>query len=418
MRPEEALAFLERRSDEAEVYFSGSEGNSIGIKKGEIEIYKEDSSSGYGVRAIKEGRVGFAFSNALDEGLLRRALKIAGISERDASIALPIEQEYADQRTFDEELASLRPEEASGFVADLVEPCRDHRVIPSYGVISWSKSEVEIWNTHGLHGRDEGTWCTAFLSVVAKEGDVSTGFYHDSSRKLDLDFNCIGEEAARLARDSLGAKNVGELSTNATLKPQAVEDLLGYVLIPSFSADNVQRKRSYLAGKLGEKLFGELSIVDDATLQGGLGTSKFDDEGVRSQRTALMEDGVLRGFLYDTYTARKAGTESTGNAERNSYASLPSVGISNCMISGKGGLSGSGLVVHGLIGAHTSNPVSGDFSLETKNAFLDGEPVKKAIISGNVFQLLKNIGGFGDDYRQVSSIYAPSMEFLDVSVVG
>jgi PmbA protein len=204
------------------------------------------------------------------------------------------------------------------------------------------------------------------------------------------------------------------------LHPMAVTELLEYTLIPSFSADNVQRGRSKLGGMVGQKIFAGFDIADDATVLNGLMTEPFDDEGVSSNRTSLVKKGVLKGFLYDTYTANKEGRKSTGNGQRSSNASLPSVGPSNFVISGDEtiGNEDEALVVHGLIGAHTSNPISGDFSCETKNAFLNGKSIKKAIVSGNIFEILKSGIKFGSDVKQYSSVLSPSIEIPEIMVVG
>jgi PmbA protein len=432
MDAEKALKILMKSADEAEVFFSKGISNDVGIKKGRIETFRGSSHFGYGIRVIKDKKMGFAFSNNLDEKVLQRAVDIAKIGEKDEFLSLPGKQKYSCVGTYDKKIAELEVEDAMEFAEVLVSPCESYNVIPTTGVISWSFSEVGIWNSNGIAGTDKATACACYLNTVA-EGK-SSGFYCEVSRALDLDFAGVGKEAARLARDSLNAKEIGVLTTDLILKPHAVAELFENVLIPSFSADNVQRKRSVLAEKLGERVFSEkLNIIDDGTIKHGLSTAKFDAEGVKSQRTELVKRGVLKGYLYDTYTANKGKVKSTGSAERDSYASLPSIDSSNFIVSGNsvrklvcmpsslrksGRIGGEGLVVHGLIGAHTSNPVSGDFSVETRNTFLDGKPVKKAIISGNIFDILNKIEGFGRDYRQVSSVRAPTIQFKDVRVVG
>ena len=277
--------------------------------------------------------------------------------------------------------------------------------------------EEEIANTHGLSGTDKGTIITAYLSTVAKDAGVSTGSYYDVSRLLDLDFFEIGKEAAHLASSSLGAERVKTLKTDVILKPPAVTELFEHALMPSFSAEGVQRGRSQLGDKVGETIAVDVGMTDEGHLKNGLMSAKFDSEGVSSGKTPLLTDGVLRGFLYDTYTASKGGVKSTGNASRDSFSSIPQVAPTNVIVAGSGEIT-EGLVVHGLIGAHTSNPVSGDFACETRNAFLDGKPVRKAIISGNVFEVLKNIKGFGKDTKQFSHIVSPSIQFSDVTVTG
>lgn len=419
MKIAEALLYLSKKADEAEVFYSIGASNTIELKKGEIDLYRESKSSGYGVRVMKGKRMGFSFANELDDALLNKALSVAKVSERDSSLSLPAKaQRYRKVDSYDTRIAELDVEDAASLALDLVKPCEEIGVIASSASFSWHTSTVEIANTHGLHRSEEDTSCFAFVSTVAHDGEPASGFYHDSSRHLDLNVDNIGRTAAELAKNSLGAKSIGKMKTNVTLRPEAVAELLENTLVPAFSADNAQRKRSPLASRLDEELFRGIDLVDDGLLKGGMGSSIFDGEGVASQKTVLVKGGVLEGFLYDTYTAAKEGKDSTGNAARDSYGSIPHVDSTNIVIKGKGSLSGSGLVTHGLIGAHTSNPVTGDFSVETRNAFLEGKPIKKAIISGNVYSLLRDAVGFGDDVRQVFSVVAPSVEFSDVSVAG
>lgn len=417
MELDSALKILDRRADEAEIFHGTEHSKSLETKKGEVDLYKESMSGGYGIRVIKGNRMGFAFSNRLDETIIERALDSAKIAEVDEHLALPYAQSYGGSTCFDAGVASLDTGALLKFMDELLAPHKEYSVTPTTGSITAASYEEEIVNSHGVSCTEKGTTISAHLSAVARDADISTGFYYDISRFLDLDFAEIGREASRLAKESLNAKKIDTIKTSLTMKPHAVAELFEHALMPSFSADNVQRGRSFLADRVGETIASGIGITDDGTLERGLLTGKFDSEGVAQRETPLVKDGVLSGFLYDTYTASKEGTGSTGNASRDSFSSMPQAAPSNVIISGKGE-TGEGLVVHGLIGAHTSNPVSGDFSVETRNAFLDGKPVRKAIISGNVFELLKNVVGFGKDVKQVSHIVSPSIEFSDVTVVG
>jgi PmbA protein len=418
MEIDRALRILSKKVDEAEIYFSTIHSQTVEVKKGKIEIFKETSSRGYGVRVIDDSRMGFAYSNKLDERVIERAVNAAKIAERDENLALPDKQKYKNIKgCYDVRLLRLDSREVEEYVEMLVEPCHNIGVDPTEGGIWWHITEVEIANTHGLWGRDKGTSISCHLSTAAKGRETASGFYYDISRSLDLDFRGIGEEAARLAKDSKDARRIGTKDVNLILKPHAVGELFENVLIPSFSADNVQRNRSILKGKLGQKLFSSFDIIDDGTIAGGLMSGKFDSEGVKTQRTLLVRKGVIEGYLYDTYCANKDNTTTTGNADRDSYSSIPRVDSSNFIIRGEKGI-GDGLIVHGLIGAHTVNPVTGDFSLETRNAFYKGIPVRKAIISGNIFDLLARVEGFGEDVMQVSSVISPSIEFSKVRVVS
>jgi len=417
---EESLDFLSRYVDGAEIYSSLTSIRGVEIKKGEIELSKESCTTGYGIRVLKDGRMGFLFSNSLDRETLERAVDSAKASERDAHVGLPERQNYASARgTYDRRIAEISTEEMLDSVARLLEPCSEQRVLPSSGMVSWGTFEVEIGNTEGVGGADRGTIVAAHLNTVAGDEAPSTGTCFEASRKLDLDFSAIGGYASELARGSLGAKKMGTRKLDVLLKPDAVTSLLENTLIPSFNAENVLRGRSVLGGKVGEQVFLEgLSMTDDALLEGALNTSTFDSEGVRSQRTDLVENGTLKGYLFDTYAANRMKAQSTGNAYRPTYTSPPQIEPTNFSLECDADAGEGALVVHGIIGGHTSNPVTGDFSVETRNSFLKGKPIKKAIISGNVFELLKRIRGFGKDYKQTSFVRAPSIEFEGVRVVG
>jgi PmbA protein len=150
-----------------------------------------------------------------------------------------------------------------------------------------------------------------------------------------------------------------------------------------------------------------------------------DDEGVPSRATTVVDDGVLKTFLYDTYTAGKEKRESTGNAIRGSYSSPPMVGPRNVRFeyprSDVLRETDKGLFVNSIIGAHTANPITGDFSVECRNAFVieNGaltQPIKSMMISGNIFDLLKKVDGMGRDDKAVGSVISPTVRVKDIRV--
>jgi PmbA protein len=177
-----------------------------------------------------------------------------------------------------------------------------------------------------------------------------------------------------------------------------------------------------------------ISMADDGLLEGGLGTSSTDDEGVPSRRTVLVRGGRLEGFLYDLYSAAEFGASTTGNGARGSYRSPPSVSARNLVIEGEPrdrdtlvSEIDEGVLVHDVLGAHTANRVSGDFSVSAPLLFrirkgeLD-KPLKPVMLSGNLPQLLKAISGIGRDRKQVASgggsIYTGSVRIENVMVTG
>jgi PmbA protein len=177
---------------------------------------------------------------------------------------------------------------------------------------------------------------------------------------------------------------------------------------------------------LNEEVFPGLTIVDDGTLPEMLFTSAFDDEGSPSRRTTLVDQGVLVGFLYDHKYGKKSGNETTGNAFRENYGSQPHIKPTNICLEFNDITSDlmydSAIMIHSFIGAHTANAISGDFSLEGRNAFLvengDMKPLKSVMLYGNVYEVLKNIACFGKDERQVEHTISPSVRIRGMHLSG
>jgi PmbA protein len=217
--------------------------------------------------------------------------------------------------------------------------------------------------------------------------------------------------------------------------PEAAAELLGTVTVPSLEGEAVGRGESVYAGRLGQAVMAAgISMADDGLLDGGLGTSSSDDEGVPSRKTVLVRDGLLEGFLYDLYSAAEFGAGTTGNGARGSYRSPPSVSARNIIIGGELrdrdtliSEIGEGVLVHDVLGAHTANRVSGDFSVSAPLLFRirKGElhrPLKPVMLSGNLPELLRAVSGIGKDQKQVASgggsIYTGSLRVENVMVTG
>jgi PmbA protein len=415
---EKEIKKLSKRADEAEIFSLNAKSASIKTKKLSIDSFREKHSSGFGIRVIKNKKMGFYFTNSLDSKAFDKALKAAKVAQRDEHVTLPGRQVYKNNLSTPFE---MKVEDGTRMAEELVSSNSDFKEVkPTTGTVSWNTSKILIANSHDVFGEKTEFTLSTYLGTVAKGREPSTGFNFEVSRKPDINAVEVGKTAFKLAKDSLNAKSLETTKRRIILRPMAVTELFEYTLIPSFSADNVQRGRSKFKGLIGTEVFRGVNIVDNATIGGGLMSEKFDDEGVKTQKTDLVADGILKGFLYDVYTANKDGSQSTGNGNRASYTDLPGVGPSNFGLNGRNniGEERGALVVNGLVGAHTSNPISGDFSVETRNAFLDGVPIQKAIVSGNIFEILNSGIGFGTDTKQYSSVVSPSIEIPEIMVVG
>ncbi|MDD3874426.1 MAG: TldD/PmbA family protein, partial [Methanosarcina sp.] len=359
------------------------------------------------------------------------AVAEARVRESDPDwVSLPSNGNYPTvSGIFDKKVEALELEACIEYSLALIEGTKEvPDTLPTSGGFTRAKGRQLILNTNGIEVEEESTAVSGFVDVITVNGQTSTAYDFAVSRSLDIDFFALGKNAAELALKSNDGIKIEPQKTDVIFHPFALSDIIGEALAPSLDADNIQKGRSGLIGKLGEELaVPELSIYDDGLIEAGIETSVSDDEGVPSQRTTLIERGVLETYLYDSYTAGKAGIKSTGNGSRSSYTSPPSVGLRNFIIDYPQtdviADTQSGIFVNTVIGAHTANSISGDFSVEARNAFTikDGafdKPVKSLMISGNAFELLKQITGAGFDVRKVGGIITPSIRVSNMSVVG
>ena len=429
-----ALRLAEKAgAEEAEIYYAASHSTGVNFKKDAIESAKDRFSEGIGIRAIVNGAVGFASTNsaAQIENAVEVAVAEARVRESDPDwISLPSNGNYPTvSGIFDKKVEALELEACIEYSLALIEGTKEvPDTLPTSGGFTRAKGRQLILNTNGIEVEEESTAVSGFVDVITVNGQTSTAYDFAVSRSLDIDFFALGKNAAELALKSNDGIKIEPQKTDVIFHPFALSDIIGEALAPSLDADNIQKGRSGLIGKLGEELaVPELSIYDDGLIEAGIETSVSDDEGVPSQRTTLIERGVLETYLYDSYTAGKAGIKSTGNGSRSSYTSPPSVGLRNFIIDYPQtdviADTQSGIFVNTVIGAHTANSISGDFSVEARNAFTikDGaldKPVKSLMISGNAFELLKQITGAGFDVRKVGGIITPSIRVSNMSVVG
>lgn len=420
-------------AEEAEIYYAANRSTGVNFKKDAIEHAKDRFSEGIGIRAIVNGAVGFASTNsaAQIENAVEVAVAEAKVRESDPDwVSLPSNGKYPTvSGIFDKKVEALELEACIEYALALIEGTKEvPGTHPTSGGFNRAKGKRLILNTNGIEIEEESTAVSGFVDVITVNGQTSTAYDFAVSRSLDIDFFALGKNAAELALKSNGGIKIEPQKTDVIFHPFALSDIIEEALAPSLDADNIQKGRSGLIDKLGEELaVPELNIYDDGLVEAGIETSASDDEGVPSQRTTVIEKGVLETYLYDSYTAGKAGVKSTGNGSRSSYTSPPSVGLRNFIIDYPQtdviADTQSGVFVNTVIGAHTANSISGDFSVEARNAFTikDGaldKPVKSLMISGNAFELLKQITGAGFDVRKVGGIITPSIRVSNMSVVG
>jgi PmbA protein len=427
---------------EAEAYVYEGQATNIGIEMGQINKTNRIIDRGLGIRVVVNKAVGFAYTNVIDEinavdSAIANAFSAAKASKPDPDWkGLPRKKPYAKlEKTFDDKIVGLSSEELVDVASIMLDAASqvDKRVFPIEGGVGSAYISNAIANSNGFSGFDKGTVVECSIATLAKEGNTVTPvcFEFNASRSYEVNPSWVGKEAAKLAVSALKTESVETKSTTLILTQFALQDLLAYTLINAVRGDSVQRNQSPFKGKIGETVASEnLTIYDDGLFPGGLRTWAFDGEGVPHQKTAILEKGVLSNFLYDNYSAKKEGKESTGNAGRAGYLSTPSIDTTNFRIL-PGNRTGEemlkeiddGLIVYYLQGAHSSNPVSGEFSVVATPAWKikNGEIThcsRGVMLAGNIFEVLKNVSLVGSNERQMGQLISPWVQVENVRVIG
>lgn len=427
-----------RALDGWEIMAGASRNLSIEVKDQTVDTFRCSAPVGVSVRVLKGQGLGFSYSTSMDEKDLSRmidnALVGAATQTPDACNGLPLPQEYpALAGLFDPELAAVPEEEKIGraMALERLTLAADPRVKrvrkSSYGENAYS---VAIRNSLGVNGSYRGTSVSSSIAVVAEaEGDSQMGWdFGFSTAFSGVSVDEIAARAAVKATGLLGARKIPTMRCPAVMDSHVAGEILE-VLAPSFLAESVQKGKSLLDGKLGQQLFSPLlRIRDDGTLAGGMATAPFDGEGVPCRDNVVVEEGRLLRFLYDSYCGCKDGCASTGNAVRGGAKGLPHMGVTNFFIENGttpaaqllAGIN-RGILLTDVIGMHTANAISGDFSVGAAGFLIENGvvtvPVKGIAISGNIQELFRAVEGVGDDLRFFGTVASPSLLLgaLDVS---
>ncbi len=425
-------------ADLAEVFIKSSKNLSVEIKDQVVDSLESSFSFGYSLRIKKQGRPGFSYSTDINDrdSVIKNAIEAADYSDEDIYIDLPESSDLMDVEIFDAALSDINEDDAIRKTMLLEKSAYDEdrqikKVRKASG--SFTSAETAIVNSKGVETKYQSTSSSAQIMVVAEEGGESqSGWDFEGSRFLqDISFEGIGRNAARRAIQLLGSRKIEKAKAYVILDNSVTVDFLG-IFASSLSSDAVQKGKSLLKDRLNKKVMSsKINIIDSGLLKGRLGSKPVDDEGVPVKEKTLIREGVLQSFIYNTYTAKKGGTVSTGNAVRGSFASLPSVGITNLFMEPASSpysvpenkLFSSidrGLYIVDAMGVHTANPISGEFSVGVTGLWIEkGEvkfPVKEAVISGNILEFFDKIEAVGDDLRFYGNIGAPSLIISETDI--
>jgi PmbA protein len=435
-------------ANEAEVFIIKSEGKGFSIEKNSISSISGGLEKGMGIRVILDKKIGFAYCT--DEGkaqeAIKQALSLSKLGKESEFTFLESGNIKSIEGIYDEKIKNYTAEEALDGTTQLIESALevDSDMVVTRGGLGYGSESFVIANSNGLEAEDSGTEISASISTVLRKEDMSSGFESSISRILKMDFSQIGKSAADLAKKGQNARKIQGKEMTAILKPEALSSLLEFISAPALYGEAVHKGESVYSDKVGEVVANEnITITDDGSLAGGLNSAVVDDEGFPSQRNILIENGILKGFLHSQSSALEFGEQNTGNAMRTerlassrNYKSPPVVRTRNMILEGeKTKLDAlisdvdEGVLVYDILGAHTSNPVSGDFSVNSSTLFKIEKggisyPVKSAMLGGNFHECLKNITAVGDDYKFISggltpvSFYIPTISIEGIRVTG
>jgi len=428
---EDALNIALKNSDHVEVYIEKEKSIGVDVQTNEVKFAKEDFTCGIGIRVILDSKMGFSYTTNTDKikETIENAIFNAKSNIADTYFYFAEETRYNSVKgLYDKKIESLSIEDSIEFAKTMINMVEEEKCEPTSGGFSAGCYESLILNSKGVNCKEKSSSFSGFIAVNAEaDGVISTAYEGDSSRSFDINPEWIAFNASDIAKKSLNRKPVETRDMDVVLDQRAAAGLLG-TFVNAVNADNVQRGKSIYANETGNEVVSStLSIYDDGSYEGGLNSSKSDGEGTPSQKTALIENGILKSFIYDIYTSRKGKTESTGNGMRTSFADMPAVGLSNVIIQFSDMVDISyineGMIVTDVLGAHTANPISGDFSVEVNNAFKIenseiSEPVKKAMLSGNIFNVMKTASGISGETRQIGPFVIPKILASSLRVVG
>ncbi|MEE1134937.1 TldD/PmbA family protein [uncultured Methanobrevibacter sp.] len=428
---EDVKKTLENKCDDYEIYLDENKTIELDSRKDELNFAKEEIELGIAVRVIKDNRQGFAFTSNMDKvsETALQAIENTKLTKTDENYAFAEVETVPDvKKVYDNKFKDLSLDESVEFLKDTINMANDSGCEVTGSGFSASAGRSLIVNSNGVSIEDKGTGFGLGLSVIIqKEGKIATAYNSQSSRFFDIDGEKLANEVCNLAKSSLDTKPVETGDYSVVLDYYAAVGLMN-TFINAFDGENIRRGRSILKDKIGQEIANtNLTITDNPLLEKGMLTCKCDGEGSASQKTDLIKNGKLNSFIYDIYTANCEGVKTTSNGMRGTYLTTPMISPTNLefKFDEMKDLSeiDNGVLTTSVLGAHTANPISGDFSVEASNAFKieNGEltdPINKAMISGNIFEIMKNVEGLKSEIKQYGSFIIPKLLVHNLRVVG
>ena len=430
----------EKSFKECEIYYSDNSSFKVSVYKGNIEKYQNSQSGGFCFRGLYDDKMGYYFSENVEdpdiESVVENAIENSRIlTGEDKEFIFEGSKEYADVNVYNEKLADMTDDEKINAAFEMEKAAQkyDSRITVNSSVVASGVSTVYISNTKGLELKEKSNYLMAYVEAMAEDkgetkekGELWIG--------SDIDeFNpaMIAESVAEKVISSLGGSSVESGKKKVIIKNETFADILE-CFCGNFYADNVQKGFSLLKDRTGEKIASDnITVVDNPLLEKGYATTAFDSEGVATYSKNIIENGVLKTYLYNLKSAAKDGTKSTGNGFKAGFKGSVNTSTTNFYIE-KGSMTleemaesvGEGILITDVAGLHSgTNSISGDFSVAAEGFKIENgkitSPVNQITIASNFYDVLKNIEIIGCDLKfNSSAIGSPSVVVKDMSVAG
>jgi len=427
--------------DQIEVLLSRASSTTVKVYAGHVESLTSADSSGAGIRVIRDGRLGFAHCGSLDPAVLSETLREArdnlefGEPDEFNGLAVPDGVAVVPQNSWSQAVVEFPVEKKIAMALEL-----ERRVLEADDRITGIRStaygdawgESVILSTAGIRAVDSGGSCSISTQPLSKVGEeTQTGFGYDSGRVPELlDLDHATAEAVDRATRLLGATKPPSARMTILLEPRLAISLMG-IVSSMLSGESVLKGRSPFGDRIHDQIASPgLSLMDDPTRSESIGAEEVDGEGLACRSNLLITDGVLQGFLQDSYSGRRSGLASTGSAVRGTR-SLPGVGA-QLLVMQPGTRSFEelvasidlGLYVNSFSGMHSGvNSISGDFSVGADGLMISNgslaEPVRELTLASTLQRLLLDISEVGGDFEWLrSGDGACSLVIQDVSLSG
>jgi PmbA protein len=425
-------------ANSAEVFLETTRNLSINVLKSEIETIEEASSQGVGFRVFVDGKMGFShcndFSDRSLEDTISRAIAFAKLSSPDENNVLTDDKGITPvEGLFDPGIAAETMEKKINMALELEKlAMKDPRITKSAGAgYGEGESEIFIANSNGILKSYKSSGCSIGVSVVAEKGDQKNTGGEYCSRVFFADLVTLEEIAA------IASQRAWELIDPVMIKtqraavifdPDVASSLLGGI-IAAINGERVLQGASFLKDHLNKQFASSLlSIIDDGTRNRSLGSAPFDGEGVQTMKNTLVQNGILKSFIYNTKVAKRAGVKSTGNASRGGFTSLPGIGTHNVYLeAGKHSKeeilasTKKGLLLKEVTG-YGIDSVSGNFSGGASGFWVENgkivSPVKGVTIAGKAFDILNGIDMMGNDIDMNRTFASPTFRVAEMQIGG